>query len=99
MKRTALWVLVCAGLIVAMTARQRAQDDENALLDVISAPESLLNHSVDVGQAVSDAAVSNPIPLWQYQVVSPVDAHTYQSPMVRRSPVNRGPGATPMPVL
>src|SRR5205823_2472656 len=79
--------------------RQRAQDDENALLDVISAPESLLNHSVDVGQAVSDAAVSNTIPLWQYQVVSPVDAHTYQGTMVGRSPFNRGARTTTIPVV
>lgn len=98
MKRTALWVLVCAGLIVAMTARQRAQEDDNALLNVLSAPDYLVNHPVDVAQAMNDAALSNTIPLWQYQLTSPVDGKTYTGTMVGRSPFNRGARTTTIPV-
>jgi len=108
MKRFAMFLL-CAALICFSTAAF-AQDDSQ-LPDPSTLPTfdpNATSHSIQdlnsvgagiVVTAKNASANGTGIPIWSYQVTSPVDGGTYTGIMVGRSPFARGARTTAVPTV
>ncbi len=95
-------ILFCAVLITVATTSLKGQDpipippDEAPPVDINNANK--LN-STGLGTLLQpDASVAS-LPIWRYQLSSPITGITYSGSMVGTSPFNRGARATTLPVI
>src|SRR4051812_32150888 len=108
MKRFAMFLL-CAAMLCFATAAfaqdQQPQDDTDMTsvqLPLNPNPVDADGNSIAAGVVVTAKGASASgagIPLWSYQITTPVDGKTYTGVMVGRSPLVRGARATSIPVV
>jgi hypothetical protein len=94
--------LLCAVFVVATGASLRAQDpvpipsDEALPIDINNAN---LTSSTDANVSPQPNTAEPSLPIWRYQLSSPITGFTYSGYMVGTSPFNRGARTIILPVI
>jgi hypothetical protein len=91
------WILLFAGILGVLTPRLFAQDA--AALSRPQARSTVMPLTDVAPQTVGAVSDTGSIPLWDYNVTSPLNGHAYSGTMVGRSPFFHGARTTNIPAI